>query len=285
MTLEGLIGRTYTARFFVRPEAVAEFVAATGDDPMRGEDYAPPGFAAALLFAVAPAFLGDRMVAPYCRSLLHLEQSFSWPLSLRVGEDVFVNGSVRRVRTRGPLHFVTFEVVAGGEGGLAFSGESEFALSAAPAASADEEEEPPPLKRAFCDPALPGPLPALGHALPPLRRSVSRADLVRYAAATGDDNPIHTDHTAARAAGLPGVIAHGLLLASWFFQAAARYGPSLHPLASARVKFRRPLRPAAAAVIAGRVVGCGEGGADLEMALEVPGSGLPLATATVQVTP
>ena len=118
MTLEGLIGRTYNARpFRVRPEAVAEFVAATGDDPMRGDEYAPPGFAAALLISVAPAFLGDPAVVPHCRTLLHLEQSFSWPLSLRIGEDVGVTGAVRRVRTRGPLHLVSFEVSAGGEDG------------------------------------------------------------------------------------------------------------------------------------------------------------------------
>ena len=39
---------------------------------------------------------------------------------------------------------------------------------------------------------------------------VRRADLVAYAEASGDDNPIHQDEEAARAAGLPGVIAHGM---------------------------------------------------------------------------
>jgi acyl dehydratase len=40
--------------------------------------------------------------------------------------------------------------------------------------------------------------------------SVDRARLVRYAAASGDQNPIHQDEDAARAVGLPGVIAHGM---------------------------------------------------------------------------
>lgn len=39
---------------------------------------------------------------------------------------------------------------------------------------------------------------------------VDRARLVRYAAASGDQNPIHQDEDAARAVGLPGVIAHGM---------------------------------------------------------------------------
>ncbi|MBO3733772.1 MaoC/PaaZ C-terminal domain-containing protein [Glycomyces niveus] len=39
---------------------------------------------------------------------------------------------------------------------------------------------------------------------------VERADLQRYADASGDDNPIHLDEAAAKAAGLPDVIAHGM---------------------------------------------------------------------------
>ena len=39
---------------------------------------------------------------------------------------------------------------------------------------------------------------------------VSRADLVRYAGASGDLNPIHWNQEFARAVGLPDVIAHGM---------------------------------------------------------------------------
>ncbi|MBC7298360.1 MAG: MaoC family dehydratase N-terminal domain-containing protein [Demequina sp.] len=40
---------------------------------------------------------------------------------------------------------------------------------------------------------------------------ISRDTLVRYAAASGDFNPIHYNDAFARQAGLPGVIAHGML--------------------------------------------------------------------------
>jgi acyl dehydratase len=40
--------------------------------------------------------------------------------------------------------------------------------------------------------------------------TVTRADLVRYAEASGDHNPIHQDEEVARSVGLPGVIAHGM---------------------------------------------------------------------------
>lgn len=52
---------------------------------------------------------------------------------------------------------------------------------------------------------------AVGDQLPPLSVRVSRADLVRYAGACGDFNPIHWDERVARGVGLPDVIAHGML--------------------------------------------------------------------------
>ena len=42
---------------------------------------------------------------------------------------------------------------------------------------------------------------------------VTRTDLVRYAGASGDMNPIHHDEDFARASGLPSVMAHGMLSA------------------------------------------------------------------------
>ena len=49
-----------------------------------------------------------------------------------------------------------------------------------------------------------------GTELPPLSLRVTRADLVRYAGASGDFNPIHWNERVATEVGLPGVIAHGM---------------------------------------------------------------------------
>lgn len=51
---------------------------------------------------------------------------------------------------------------------------------------------------------------AVGMVLPPLSVTVTRADLVRYAGASGDFNPIHWNPTVATDVGLPDVIAHGM---------------------------------------------------------------------------
>ena len=49
-----------------------------------------------------------------------------------------------------------------------------------------------------------------GDVLEPREFTVTRADLMRYAGASGDHNPIHQDEQVATSVGLPGVIAHGM---------------------------------------------------------------------------
>ena len=50
-----------------------------------------------------------------------------------------------------------------------------------------------------------------GQELPAVRLHFTRADLVRYAGASGDFNVIHWNERVAQAVGLPNVIAHGML--------------------------------------------------------------------------
>lgn len=55
---------------------------------------------------------------------------------------------------------------------------------------------------------------AEGTAIPPVVvEHLTRTDLVRYAGASGDFNPIHHDEEFARAAGNPTVFGHGMLTA------------------------------------------------------------------------
>ncbi|HMG29099.1 MAG TPA: MaoC/PaaZ C-terminal domain-containing protein [Jiangellaceae bacterium] len=51
----------------------------------------------------------------------------------------------------------------------------------------------------------------IGTALPQREFRVTREDLVCYAGAAGDFNPIHWSDRVAASVGLPGVIAHGML--------------------------------------------------------------------------
>jgi acyl dehydratase len=70
---------------------------------------------------------------------------------------------------------------------------------------------------------------------------VTRADLVAYAAASGDQNPIHQDETVAVSVGLPGVVAHGmytLALAARYVEECAGAPGQIVELAA---KFTRPV--------------------------------------------
>lgn len=58
--------------------------------------------------------------------------------------------------------------------------------------------------------------PKVGDPIPPfVVESLGRTDLVRYAGASGDFNPIHHDEEFARMAGNPTVFGHGMLTAGF----------------------------------------------------------------------
>lgn len=237
--VESLEGHSFPSRRLrVCVEKVAEFVAVTGDDPDRWQSAAPPGFAAALLFAVAPDLLADRRVEG---AVVHGDQTFAWHGPLEVEADLEMFGTVERVRSRGGVAFVSFGLEGRSEGTSIVEGRSTF-LVGGDGPGLDEVAPILPDQRAgtaSVGPELPSP------------RSASRADLIRYAAATRDWNPIHWDHSVAVAAGLGGVVVHGLLQSAWLTQVAATAGSGDDPLASARFRYTAPLRPGQAARIEG----------------------------------
>jgi acyl dehydratase len=228
MDLSDLAGRTFgPSPLAVTPERVADFVGATGDDPERWIGHAPPAFASAALFVVAPSLL-DELSG---RSVIHGEQAFSWHAPFAVGDTLEVVGTVSRVRERAGIVYVGFDVEAHSGGAPVMGGSALFLVSGdALAAEADyERPEPPQAHRGD---------PGRGQ------RAASRADLVRYAAASRDWNPVHWDHAAAVAAGLPGVVVHGLLQAAWATQAVTSGVEGPVPLSYGRFRFRSPLFPA-----------------------------------------
>ncbi len=63
-----------------------------------------------------------------------------------------------------------------------------------------------------------------GGEVPPFMvERLTRMDLVRYAGASGDFNPIHTDEEFARAAGNPSVFGHGMLTAAFVGKCVTDY--------------------------------------------------------------
>lgn len=80
-----------------------------------------------------------------------------------------------------------------------------------------------------------------GQVLPEQVFRVTRADLVRYAGASGDFNPIHWSERFATGVGLPGVIAHGMYTMALAGQAVAVWAGSGDAVADFGVRFTRPV--------------------------------------------
>ena len=121
-----------------------------------------------------------------------------------------------------------------------------------------------------------GPVDAApGDTLPPLVVRMTRLDLVKYAGASGDFNPIHWSERFAVGVGLPNVIAHGMLtmalagrlVTAWIGDPAAVVGYS--------ARFTRPV-----------VVPDDDAGVELELtgtvkAVDAEGDGARIATVAI----
>lgn len=73
--------------------------------------------------------------------------------------------------------------------------------------------------------------------------ALSRDDIVRYAGASGDFNPIHYDQERALSLGLPGVIAHGMLSMGVLARVLGEAAPPGSQLERYGVRFRAMVEP------------------------------------------
>lgn len=80
-----------------------------------------------------------------------------------------------------------------------------------------------------------------GQELPAVRLHFTRADLVRYAGASGDFNVIHWNERVAQAVGLPSVIAHGMLTMGAASLVATRWIGDPGRVVSYSCRFTRPV--------------------------------------------
>ncbi|GAA4687808.1 MaoC family dehydratase [Phytohabitans rumicis] len=77
--------------------------------------------------------------------------------------------------------------------------------------------------------------------LPVQTYRVTRADLVRYAGASGDFNPIHWSERIATKVGLPGVIAHGMFTMALVGRAVTAWAGAPDAVVEYSVRFSRPV--------------------------------------------
>src|SRR5580765_7541778 len=81
-----------------------------------------------------------------------------------------------------------------------------------------------------------------GDEAPVVSHELTRTDLVMYAGASGDFNPMHTDEVKAKEAGLPSVFGHGMFSAGLLGTALTNY-VGVGNLRSYKVRFTKQTWP------------------------------------------
>ena len=129
----------------------------------------------------------------------------------------------------------------------------------------------------------------VGDAIPAMTKpAISHLQLALYAGAGADHNPIHVDDEAARAGGLPGIIAHGMLPLGFLGQLLTQWVPQ-RQLRSLSARFIIMAFPGDVITCSGRITGkreaAGEKLVDLEIAAQnQAGETIQLGKATVALT-
>jgi acyl dehydratase len=83
--------------------------------------------------------------------------------------------------------------------------------------------------------------PEVGEQLPAQEFPITRADLVHYAGASGDFNPIHWNERFAKEVGLPNVIAHGMFTMATAIRVVTDWAGDPGAVVEYGVRFTRPV--------------------------------------------
>ena len=92
-----------------------------------------------------------------------------------------------------------------------------------------------------------------GQKLDQVVQTIERADLVRYAGASGDFNPIHWNDEWARSVGLPGVIAHGMFSMGVASRMISAFAANPAAIKRLRVRFSAMIQPGQTLTVSGEV--------------------------------
>lgn len=107
--------------------------------------------------------------------------------------------------------------------------------------------------------------------------AVTRQDLVKYAGASGDFNPIHWNEAFATGVGLPGVIAHGMFTMGAAVQLVTDWAGDPAAVVDFQTRFTKP-------VLVGDTTGTDEPGAVIEVSGAIGALDADAGTARVDLT-
>jgi acyl dehydratase len=235
--VEDVIGRRYAVDgVLVDPTAAAAYAAVAGDDPGR---YRPssthPCFVINPAMQVLEELLSDPDLGVSRRDMLHGQSDMVFAHPLVPGDEVDLRAVILDAGEYGARQAYVVETTVHDRSGRLLVG-VETVLAFAH-----------PIPGAAGRPPIGAPATLRPHKPPVLEaeRLLDAGLPRRYAAASGDHNPIHLDDAAARAAGLPGVILHGMSTMAIGCTVAVDglCGGDPNRLRRMRVRFSRPVQP------------------------------------------
>ncbi|HEX2042063.1 MAG TPA: MaoC/PaaZ C-terminal domain-containing protein [Acidimicrobiales bacterium] len=222
----------------VDPARARAYAAATNDALAVYESgtLVPPVFGVVPTWPTMMAAVLAAVPAEALPMLVHLAHDMRFPRPLLAGQTLVSEAQVRAIRSRRSGAELTVAVTSRGDDGT-FALEQFATMFIRGLGGGHSAGEARP------DHALP-----TGARETPVAERVVHVDpdqTFRYRDASGDENPIHLDETAAKEAGLPGIIVHGLCTMAMCSQIVVSEAAGGDPAAVRRlaVRFSRPVLP------------------------------------------
>jgi acyl dehydratase len=245
----------------IRAEDIRQFADAIGDNTPIFRDQAAAQHAGYEAVAAMPTFV-TRFRVPFAEvgldteraQVLHAEQEYDYTRPLTAGVALTVRhrvASIRQTRRADNMAIIEIEQLGdGADGQRVVTGHATVIVRDAPAsqtaagtgAAPGEGLESAASRKVRQEPQ--------GEAIPPLTKMITQEQIDAYAEVSGDHNPIHINPKAARAVGLDGTIAHGMLtmaflgqlLTDWLAQRTGESGEHGW-VARLRARFQAMARP------------------------------------------
>lgn len=197
-----------------------------------GGEVAPPMYGVAYGFGAMTAPLFDNDLNVDMLRLVHGEQDMRFVAPVRPGDRISSSSRILSIDEKASGEVLNLALTCTNQDGALVLEVHSGIFIKAPRIKRDRAEGQAPEDDPFDD----------APELFTVTQTVDDDQSLRYAEASGDRNPIHTDPEAAKMAGLPGIILHGLCTMAFVHNALVRHaGGDPHKVERLSVRFSRPV--------------------------------------------